>query len=381
MKNILKTILVIVVISMITMLFSGCIGEPSSILTNKSTPTIDKVASKVTPIVTQKTNKQIDKPVDIPKIQLENYNGGVFSLKKPVGWEVITAGSCTTLGILVRDRNAPQNQIFIFHKVGPVFLSEQAKSETTRYMQMGGYPIPWYEMPVVNPFTPENLLSNEYLITSTSTSKQYMSQAPSLQNIEIIASTNIGTPIGGSAKIMRALFQQNNKLSEGMFYVITPTHIQNMPDPMLEIEYGYLFTGISADKDKFRFIQNELFQSLESIIISDSYLQECTRSIDEETKIALKNAKIYSDISDIYMKSWEDRNKADDIMSEKKSDERMGRDRIYDADTGLVYEVSPEYYEKYDKNREKFNKNNLQRIPTNSYELWTSVPLNANNIN
>lgn len=398
MVKISKKFLVLASIFVVIISFSGCIipkEENTSTGTISPTPTEDlkdwfERVSHETPIAPRESSTQpkttikqtkIDKPVNIAKLELEKYNGQFFSMEKPVGWDVYTVGYCSNLGILVTDRNAPQNQIFLFSTVGPMFLTERAKSETTRYMQNGGYYINYWEMPIVNPFTPENFLSNFYAMANTQDAKKNFPILPQLQIIKIISSENTGTPIEGSAKIMRALFKQNNKVSEGLFHVIVPNpNYQYIIDPMQEIENVYMFAGISTDKDKFRYQENELVQSLKSLIVSDSYIQQCIRDTQATTVNLLKNAKTYSEISDIYSQAWEDRNKADDIMSEKTADSTMGRDSVYDVNTGNVYNVGLDWYSKYDREREKYNMN-LQHIPDDNVDLWTSPRLDERNIN
>lgn len=395
-KNKMLGILLIVIMS----IFAGCIGgekqtstyDPSKTL--EPTDTVDKNFEKMTEGLDRgktgttdpkKTTKRIAKDsvsTNIPELKLENYNGQFFSMEKPVGWDVYTVGYCNNLGILVTDRKAPENQIFIFTTVGPMFLTERAKIETARYMQSGGFYTNHWEMPVVNPFTPENFLVNFYAMTNTQDARKNYPILPQLQIVKIISSENIETPIDGSAKIMRAIFKQNNQVSEGLFHVIAPNpRYDLMIDVIQEVENVYLFAGISTDKDKFRYQENELVQSLKSLTVSDSYIQQCIRDTQVETVNLLKNAKTYSEIADIYSQAWEDRNKVYDIMSEKTADSTMGRDSVYDADTGNVYNVPLEWYQNYDRERDTYNMNNLQRIPDDNVDLWTAPRLDERNIN
>jgi len=39
---------------------------------------------------------------------------------------------------------------------------------------MGGYPIVWFEMPVISPLTPENFLENFHLIAGTDIARSFM---------------------------------------------------------------------------------------------------------------------------------------------------------------------------------------------------------------
>ncbi len=99
----------------------------------------------------------VEKPVNIV---LEEYDGGFFTIKKPKGWNIYTAGEGSTFAFLITDPSEPLRQIFYFTSVGPVYMSSEQKKLDYMYMQMGGYPISWYDMPVVDPLTPENFFMN-----------------------------------------------------------------------------------------------------------------------------------------------------------------------------------------------------------------------------
>ncbi len=131
----------------------------------------------------------------IESIHLQSYDGGFFSINKPSDWNVTTAGSCSTFSLLIRDKASPERQIFYFGEVGPVYLNAEQKTVDRQYMDMGGYPITWYEMPVVDPLTPENFLEQFHLIAQTNIAKNFMQQMPELNNIEIISSYPAKSPL------------------------------------------------------------------------------------------------------------------------------------------------------------------------------------------
>ena len=81
------------------------------------------------------------------------------------------------------------------------------------------------------------------------------------------------------------------------------------------------------------------------------------------------------------MSSWEDRNKVDDIISEKRSDAMLGNERLYDPDTGIVYDVALDFYEDYNLHRDRYNMNNLQALPETDWNLWTAPTESGDAIN
>ena len=72
------------------------------------------------------------------------------------------------------------------------------------------------------------------------------------------------------------------------------------------------------------------------------------------------------------MESWENRNRSDDILSEKRSDVILGYERVYNEDTDEVYRVENGFYDEYNINRQVFEMGNLQKLPESNWELWTS---------
>ena len=153
-------------------------------------------------------------------LELEKSDGGFFSIKKPEGWRIITAGTCSNFAFLIRDPSEPLRQIFYFGEVGPVYMSEQQKQIDYQYMNMAGYPIAWIEMPVIDPLTPSNFLKNYRLVAQTQTAQNFMPQCPKLENLQIISAVPQQSPInGGGTELIRALYTEGGNLGEGLFLV------------------------------------------------------------------------------------------------------------------------------------------------------------------
>lgn len=51
--------------------------------------------------------------------------------------------------------------------------------------------------------------------------------------------------------------------------------------------------------------------------------------------------------SDLIMEAWDNRNKSEDIMSQKRSDATLGRERVYDTTTNDIYMADSGFTEKY----------------------------------
>ena len=193
-------------------------------------------------------------------LRLEKFDGGFFSMSKPEGWRVITAGACGNFAFLIQDPSEPLRQIFYFGEVGPVYMSQQQKQIDAQYMNMSGYPIPWIDMPVVSPLTPSNFLAQFHLIAQSQIAQNFMPQCPTLENLQIISAVPQQSPIDcGGTELIRALFTEGGNLGEGLFLVTVAPFMPFMGGPGGSSAYGLLITGITAPKREFRDIENIIY--------------------------------------------------------------------------------------------------------------------------
>jgi hypothetical protein len=311
-------------------------------------------------------------------LSLENFNGGFFSIEKPKGWSVITAGSCATFAFLASDPSEPLKQVFYFGEVGPVYLSEQQRQIDYQYMSMGGYPSTWIDMPAVYPLTPSNFLKQFHLIAKSKLAQGFMPQFPRLENFKVISSKAQPNPISGATtELVRALFTQGGNLGEGLFLATVAPMLPFNGGPGAGIGYGFCILGIAAPQNEFLTLEATLSKSIASFSFSQSYVQNCMAQQAETYKGILKAGKTLSEASDIIVQGWENRNKTDDILSEKYSDVTLGRERLYDPNTKEVYEFENGFYDKYRLDQNKYEMNNLQPLPNDNHDLWMKAPLDG----
>ena len=311
-------------------------------------------------------------------LKLEKYDAGFFSINKPVGWKVYTAGRGSTFSFLIRDPSAALRQVFFFGEVGPVYMSLAQKQLDLQYVSMGGYPSPWMEMPVVDPLTPGNFLMQFQAIAGTQMAKSFMPQCPTLGNLQVVSTKPVSSPIsGGKTELIRAVFTQNEKLGQGLFTVTVAPLLPFSGSPGGGIGCGFVLVGISAPKAEFPKIEGDLVNCIGSLHISESYVRECIAEQEEAWKGVLKAGKTLSGTSDIIMKGWESRNKTDDIIAEKRSDAILGRERLYDSSTGQVYEFENGFYDKYKLEPDKWNLSDLKPLPNDGYDLWMKSQLDG----
>lgn len=315
---------------------------------------------------------------DVSPFRLEIYDGGIFSIQKPKGWSVQTAGQCSTFAFLVRDSANPLRQIFHFGEVGPVYLDVRQKQIDMQYMRMGGYPVTWIEMPVVQPLTPENFLAHFYQIAGTEIAKAFMPGCPTLDRLQIISSSPQPSPIhGGTSALIRALFVKNQGVGEGLFSVTVAPLQPVTGNPGGGIGYGFLITGICAPKTEFRRSRKSLIQSIASYTLKREYVNQCLQQQAAAFQGILRAGKTLRETSDMIVQGWENRNKTDDIIAEKRSDAIRGRERLYNPDTGEVYEFDNGFYDHYNTQRNQYEMNNLKILNGHDHNLWTKPPLDG----
>jgi len=311
-------------------------------------------------------------------LKLVPYNGGFFSINIPSGWQIITAGQCSTFAFVVRDPKNPLRQIFFFGEVGPIYLSEQQRQIDYQYMAMGGYPVSWTDMPCVAPLTPANFLANFYAIAASQTARQFMPQCPRLENLQVISEAPQPPSIaGGRTALVRGLFRRRGMVGQGQF-VATVAPLSGMTGgPGAGIGFGFLIAGVTAPKREFAALLPVLSASLRSYSIPRSYVDNCLR-MQRQTYAGIQKAgQTLREASDILMKGWSERNKTHDIIAEKRSDAMLGKERLYDPHTGEVYEFENGFYDNYNLHRQQYDMSNLQLLPGDNYELWMKAALNG----
>ncbi len=318
---------------------------------------------------------------DALDLQLVRQDRGYFSINTPKGWDLHVAGQCAELAFVLRDRNNPLRQIFHFGSIGPVYMSHQQKQIDADYMQMGGYPVPWAEMPVVSPLTPENFLANFELVTSTQIARQFMPQAPKLSSFTLISSTPVSSQIsGGQSAVSRALFTEAGVVGEGLFTCTTAPFMQHMGGPGGGNAYAFMVSGVTAPQEEFAGLQPVLAESLSSFVVSSQYVQQCMAASQGAFEQVIQAGQTLRETSDMIVDGWRDRNRTYDVIAQKRSDAMLGYSRVYNPDDDEIYRVDPAFWDQYDKNRHLYDMGNLEMLSGNDYEQWTRVPRNQTEI-
>ena len=116
---------------------------------------------------------------------------------------------------------------------------------------------------------------------------------------------------------------------------------------------AYNIMAITAAKDTFIEWESLLSECMKTLKYSDSFVSATNSASNEKVAQAAKISQNFNDTMDGIMSSWENRNKSQDIMSQKQSDATLGYERVYDTKTNEVYRATNGFSDSYDGKRYK----------------------------
>lgn len=308
------------------------------------------------------------------RLELQSYQlPGVFTMLRPKGWSVYKGGEYNTIAFLTRDDKEPLRQVFCFSEIGLFYVDENQKRLEEYYHYNGGYPVQWIDMPVISPFDGTTFYKNFNTILESQIARNFLTAAnmpkPSgFEQIEIISEQPIDSIYPGiPSALVRAILVQNGKAAQGMFVVSGVTD-------GLGHASALMVTGITAPLREYPDVQSSLLDVAKSFKLDPGYVQQGLRTIQENNERLGQISKTLSETSDIITKGWEERSRIDDILVEKKGDQILGVERVYDPDTGEVYEVENGFYDYYQTHQDQYTLKNLQPLPDNDAGLWGQAP-------
>ena len=308
--------------------------------------------------------------------ELQPFDNGFFAMQVPVGWMMAPAGDCATLAFVLQDPQEPLRKILYFGAVGPVYQTQAQKQIDWQYMSGNGFPVEWADMPVVDPLTPENLLANFAQIAASQLAQRFMPGCPRLDGFQAVSAVPLPCPLpvaGARSALVRGLFMENGRLAEGLFSLTTAPYMPMMGGPGGGTAYGYLLAGIVAPKGELDALLPTLSRALASFAVRPEYVQNCLMRSDAAFGAVMRAGQTLRETSDLIARGWEERNRSDDVIVEKRSDAILGRERLYDPDTGEVYEFNTGFADEYNRNPQGYRNANLQPLPDGDHGLWTAA--------
>lgn len=281
-------------------------------------------------------------------IEYEPYNNGLISLQIPKGWQVEVAPTdFIHYSFKVYNPNN-RDQMFLFGMKQEGFL----KSEKARKKWASLYPTTIFgKLQPIDPQTTEQFFkvwtTNAKFSNTNELKSEYF---PYFNNFNVVQ--NLGTSyLGGD--ILRATYTTNDdKAMQGLFtasvYSAGTYYMYGLDMWPLNVYNIIVFT---APDEEFNNWQSIYDYSLSTLEFSNDFV---TNFYKEEQTLAdtiKANQKVYDQISNMIMDSWEKRNNSYDIISQKRSDATLGYERVYDTETGDVYKAYNGFTDDYKGNR------------------------------
>jgi hypothetical protein len=124
---------------------------------------------------------------------------------------------------------------------------------------------------------------------------------------------------------------------------------------------------MTAPDEEFNNWQSILDKSLSSLQFSDTFVREFNKEESNILSTIQANQKVYDQISDMIMDSWEKRNNSYDIISQKQSDATLGYERVYDTETGEIYKAYNGFTDDYKGDRYQSISDDMYTSPIDGY--------------
>lgn len=116
---------------------------------------------------------------------------------------------------------------------------------------------------------------------------------------------------------------------------------------------AYNVMAVTAVKDTFIEWESVLTDCMKTLQYSDSFVSSTNQASNEKVALSQQISRNFNQTMDGIMSSWENRNKSQDIISQKQSDATLGYERVYDTETNEIYRATNGFTDVYDGSRYK----------------------------
>lgn len=307
------------------------------------------------------------------KVVYENYNNGLVSMDIPKGW-IVEVAPTDYIHYSFKVYN-PENPDYIFFfglKQEGFLKSEYARSTYESY-----YPDAIFsKLTPIDPQTTETFYkvwdSNARLSNETELKTEYFPYLQEFSIIENLGQTSLGGDIlranykSTSGNTMQGLFTAT-VMSIGEYYI--NTDIWNLFSDKVDVSplnvYNIIF--MATPDAEFNNWQEVLDHCISTITFSDQFISSFNQEEASLVETIQANQRIYDQISDMIMDSWEKRNNSYDIISQKQSDATLGYERVYDTETGDIYKAYNGFTDDYSGERYKTITDDMYTAPISGY--------------
>ena len=279
------------------------------------------------------------------------YSCTEFSMDIPEGWTVRSSAMYTGMfhAIHVFDPEKPVNQIFFMLKMEPMFPDENSRAMMELSSDLFG------KYPILTNVSTQGVFEifPQFADAMNATADYADIQTPYIADFSVtesFESTQGMSSVAISPSILRADFTQNGTTGEGMF---TADVVPFAMGTGMGYYSVYNLTVLSAEKGTFQDWQPTLNKVLSSLNYTPEFQSFAMSQSNQAASTSQSLSQSASEMSDSIMSSWENRNRSQDIMSQKQSDATLGYERIVDTETGNIYKIDNGFTDWYDGSRYK----------------------------
>jgi len=307
------------------------------------------------------------------KMEYEDFNNGLISLKIPKGWKVEVAPTdYIHYSFKVYNPNN-KDYMFLFGLKQEGFLkSEKARKTYAKY-----YPKSMFaKLAAISPQTTEAFYKvwdkNAKYSNKNELKREYFPYFNDFKKVDNLGKTPLGGDIiratykNSKGEAMQGLFTATVK-SPGKYYI--NTNIFDLRSAKVDVSplnvYNIiLMTTPDAEFNNWQSIMDYCIGTLE---FSDKFIKGFNKEEANLVATIKANQKVYDSISNMIMDSWEKRNNSYDIISQKRSDATLGYERVYDTETGDIYKAYNGFTDEYSGNRYKAITDDMYTKATSGY--------------
>ena len=307
------------------------------------------------------------------KVVYETFDNGLVSFQYPKGWKVEVAPfDYIHYSFKVYDPENPDYMFLFGMKLEGFNKSQEARDWQQRY-----YPSNLFaQLPVIDPQTTEAFYNvwNETAsyVNANDAKSSYLPSFNEFTIIENMATNEIGGDVlratykDADGKTVQGLFTAA-VYSAGTYYV--NSNIWNLFSEKIDVwplnVYNIIF--MTTPDEEFINWQSILDNCLSTIQFSQKFLDGFNAEENTIMKTVQANQKVYDQISDMIMDSWEKRNNSYDIISQKQSDATLGYERVYDTDTGEIYKADLGFMDHDWNGKYEYVTDDMYNLPTAGY--------------
>ncbi len=302
-------------------------------------------------------------------VQTEEYRTDDFSITIPKGWTVTSGGINIYHSIRVTDPNEPLNQMFVLLKADVLLHSQEGKDAWQQLYRMGNTQAALFaKAPVLAKPSTEGFfrMLAQYTAFVGEVESSYAGYTfPRFDGFTVtdrFDSTGGLKSVAMGDELLRATFTDGGKAGEGLFaasvvdFGSIPISNGKLTGYQLQaVDGGYYMAynilAVTAAKDTLIDWEGVLTDCMKTLQYSDRFVSAANQASNEKVALANQISQNFHQTMDGLMSSWENRNKSQDILSQKQSDATLGYERVYDTETGEIYRATNGFSDVYDGRR------------------------------